>query len=118
MQPVVLSAAISGLCAMGAALVAGWFSHAAGRRAGKAEFIVAVQAAASEVITRLREEIDRLTGRCAAAEARCEKAENHHQACRDELDALWAEIRKQPVPAYVDPKPLPRKRKKPHAPNP
>jgi hypothetical protein len=106
MQPIVLSAAISGLCAVGAALVAGWFSHAAGRRAGKAEFIVAVQAAASEVITRLREEIDRLTGRCEAAEARCEAAEEHHRACRDELDALWAEVRKQPLPAYVNPKPV------------
>jgi hypothetical protein len=104
MQPIVLSAAISGLCAVAAALVAGWFSHAAGRRAGKAEF-VAVQAAASEVITRLREEIDRLTGRCEAAEARCEAAEEHHRACREELDALWAEVRRQPLPAYVNPKP-------------
>lgn len=103
MQPIVLSAAISGLCAVAAALVAGWFSHAAGRRAGKAEFIVAVQAAASEVITRLREEIDRLTWRCEAAE-------EHHRACRDELDALWAEVRAKPVPPYVNPRP-PRVRK-------
>ena len=105
MQPIVLSAASSGLCAVAAALVAGVFSHAAGRRAGKAEFIVAVQAAASEVITRLREEIDRLTGRCEAAEVRCEAAEEHHRACRDELDALWAEVRAKPVPADVNPKP-------------
>jgi hypothetical protein len=98
MQPIVLSAAISGLCVVAASLVAGWFSHAAGRRAGRAEFIVAVQAAASEVIARLREEIDRLTGRCEAAE-------EHHRACREELDALWAEVRRQPVPAYVDPRP-------------
>lgn len=122
MQAVVLSAAISGVCAVAAALVAGWFSHAAGRRAGRSEFIVAVQAAASEVIARLREEIDRLTGRCAAAEARCEAAENHHRACRDELDALWAEVRKQPLPPYVDAKPLnpkplrPRVRRKSSAP--
>lgn len=99
MQPVVLSAAISGVCAVTAALVAGWFSHAAGRRAGKAEFIVAVQAAASEVITRLREEIDRLT-------CRCEAAEEHHRACRDELDALWAEVRRQPAPPCVDARPM------------
>ena len=106
MQPIILSAAVSGLCAVVAALVAGWFSHAAGRRAGKAEFIVAVQAAASEVIARLREEIDRLTGRCEAAEAACQAAKEHHRACRDELDALWAEVRAKPVPAYVTPKPL------------
>lgn len=106
MQPIVLSAAISGLCAVAAALVAGAFSHAAGRRAGKAEFIVAVQAAASEVIARLREEIDRLTHRCAAAEAACQAAEDHHRACRAELDALWAEVRAKPVPAYANPRPL------------
>ena len=106
MQPIVLSAAISGLCAVAAAVVAGAFSHAAGRRAGKAEFIVAVQAAASEVIARLREEIDRLTGRCAAAETRCESAEEHHRACRAELDALWAEVRSKPAPPYLNPKPL------------
>lgn len=103
MQPIVLSAAISGVCAVAAALVAGAFSHAAGRRAGKAKFILAVQAAASEVIARLREEIDRLTARCALAEARCESAEQHHRACRAELDALWAEVRAKPASAYVNP---------------
>jgi hypothetical protein len=115
MQPVVQSAIITGGCAIVVAIIAGWFSHAAGRRAGKNEFIGAVQAAANEVITRLREEIDRLTKRCEAAEARCETAEDHHRACRTELDALWEEVKRKPVPPYIDPTPQPRKRRKPHA---
>ena len=49
MEPVVISALVTGGCAIGAATVAGLFSHAAGRRAGKAEFIGAVQQAASEM---------------------------------------------------------------------
>ena len=95
----------------GPAAVAGLFSHAAGKRAGKAEFVTAVQAAASEVIARLREEIDRLTHRCDVAEQRCQDAESHHRACRTELDALWAEVRAKPVPAYVNPKPSRPRRK-------
>lgn len=113
MNDAVISAAVAGLCSMGAAVVAGLFSHAAGRRAGKSEFIGAVQAAASEVIARLREEIDRLTTRCEAAEKRCEDADAHHRACRTELDALWAEVRGKPVPAYVNPKPVKPRRARP-----
>lgn len=106
-EPVIISAGVTGLCAIGAATVAGMFSHAAGKRAGRNQFISAVQEAASEVIKNLREEIARLN-------KRCEEVEGHHKACRSELDQLWATIRKKPVPAY-EPKPQPRKRRKSHA---
>lgn len=117
MQPIVLSAAISGLCAVMAAIVAGLFSHAAGKRSGAAQMLSSVQAMWSGLTKSLHDEIARLTQKVEAAEKRCEDAEAHHRSCRTELDQLWATIKAKPIPPY-EPKPQPRKRRKPRAPNP